>query len=95
MVSQNHKMVIAKIGVVDAPPFAMKTTDGSWEGLSIELWQAIAQELGVEFELREYSPEQLLDAVTRGEVDVIPALAATEQHEIIMDLSLLLDTLLH
>jgi ABC-type amino acid transport substrate-binding protein len=124
MVSQNHKMVIAKIagfvtllivillsvkalaqddsgapdkllvGVVDAPPFAMKTTDGSWEGLSIELWQAIAQELGVEFELREYSPvreyspEQLLDAVTRGEVDVIPALAATEQHEIIMDLSL-------
>jgi hypothetical protein len=60
MVSQNHKMVIAKIvgivtllivtllsvkalaqddkavpakllvGVVDAPPFSMKTTDGSW-----------------------------------------------------------------
>jgi ABC-type amino acid transport substrate-binding protein len=76
------------VGVVDAPPFAMKTTDGRWEGISIELWQAIAQELGVEFELREYNSEQLLDAVNRGEVDVIPALAATEQHEIIMDLSL-------
>ena len=118
MVSQNHKMVIAKIagivmllivtllsvkalaqddkavpdkllvGVIDAPPFAMKTTDGRWEGLSIELWQAIAQELGVEFELREYSLGQLLDEATRGEVDVIPALAVTEQHEIIMDLSL-------
>jgi polar amino acid transport system substrate-binding protein len=118
MVSQNHKIVIARIvgivmllivtllsakalaqddsgapdkllvGVVDAPPFYMKTTDGSWEGLSIELWQAIAQELGVEFELREYSVEQLPDAVKRGEIDVIPALAATEQHEIIMDLSL-------
>jgi polar amino acid transport system substrate-binding protein len=75
------------VGVVDAPPFAMKTTDGRWEGLSIELWQAIAQELGVEFELREYNSKQLLDAVNRGEVDVIPALAATEQHEIIMDLS--------
>jgi ABC-type amino acid transport substrate-binding protein len=117
MVSQNHKMVIAKIvgivmllivtllsvkalaqddkavpdkllvGVVDAPPFYMKTTDGSWEGLSIELWQAVAQELGVEFELREYSFEQELDAVTRGEVDVILALAVTEQREIIMDLS--------
>ncbi|MEE9122731.1 MAG: transporter substrate-binding domain-containing protein [Syntrophobacteria bacterium] len=117
MVSQNHKMVIAKIAgivtlliitllsvkalaqgdkavpdkllvaVVDAPPFYMKTTDGRWEGLSIELWQAVAQELGVEFELREYSFGQELDAVTRGEVDVILALAVTEQREIIMDLS--------
>ncbi len=117
MVSQNHKMVIAKIagivmllivtllsvkalaqddngapdkllvGVIDAPPFTTKTTDGSWEGLSIELWQAVAQELGVEFELREYSIEQQLDAVTRGEVDVIVVLAVTEQREIIMDLS--------
>jgi len=118
IVSQNNKMVIAKIvgivtllivtllsvnalaqddsgapdkllvGVLDAPPFAMKTTDGSWEGLSIELWQAIAQELGVEFELRESSLGQLLDEAKRGEVDVIPAIAVTEQHEIIMDLSL-------
>jgi len=117
MVSQNHKMVIAKIAgivtllivtllsvkalaqddkavpdkllvaVVDAPPFYMKTTDGSWEGLSIELWQAVAQELGVEFELREYSFEQELDAIKKGKVDVILALAVTEQYEIFMDLS--------
>ena len=76
------------MGVVDAPPFTMKAKNGNWEGLSIELWQAIAQKLSVEFELREYTPEQLMDAVKRGEVDVIPALAATEEHEIIMDLSL-------
>jgi len=76
------------VGVVDAPPFTMRAKDGNWEGLSIELWQAIAKKLGIEFDLREYTPEQLMDAVNRGEVDVIPALAATEQHEIIMDLSL-------
>ena len=75
------------VAVVDAPPFYMKTTDGNWEGLSIELWQAVAQELGVEFELREYSFEQMRDAVTKGEVDVIPAVAVTEQREISMDLS--------
>jgi polar amino acid transport system substrate-binding protein len=79
------KVVVA---VADVPPFAMKTKDGSWAGLSIELWKAIAQKLGVEFELREYSPDQLEEAVTKGEVDVIPALAATKQHEIVMDLSL-------
>jgi ABC-type amino acid transport substrate-binding protein len=75
------------VAVVDAPPFYMKTTDGNWEGLSIALWQAVARELGVEFELREYSFEQELDAITRGEVDVILALAVTEQREISMDLS--------
>jgi polar amino acid transport system substrate-binding protein len=75
------------VGLTESPPFVMKTTDGRWEGLSIELWQAIAQKLGVEFELREYSVEQLLDKIKRGEVDVIPALAATERHEIMMDLS--------
>ena len=76
------------VGLIDAPPFARKTTDGAWEGLSIELWEAIAQELGVEFELREYGIEQLVEAVKKGEVDIIPALAATEKHEILMDLSL-------
>jgi len=76
------------VGVMDAPPITMKTTDGRWEGLAIELWQAIAQELGVEFELREYGVEQLVRAVERRQVDVIPALAATEEREIIMDLSL-------
>jgi polar amino acid transport system substrate-binding protein len=80
-----NKVVVA---VAEVPPFAMKAKDGRWEGLSIELWQAIAQKLGVEFELREYSPDQLMEAVTKGEVDVIPALAATEQHETVMDLSL-------
>jgi polar amino acid transport system substrate-binding protein len=80
-----NKVVVA---VAEVPPFAMKAKDGHWEGLSIELWQAIAQKLGVESELREYNPDQLGAAVTKGEVDVIPALAATEQHEMVMDLSL-------
>ena len=76
------------VGVVDVPPFSMKTPDGPWEGLSIELWQAVAQELGVEFELEEFDTlGQGLDAFQRGKVDVITAIAVTEQREIIMDLS--------
>ena len=76
-----------RVGVVDAPPFYIKTPDGRWEGLSIELWQAVAQELGVEFELREYNFENVHDAMKRGEVDIILAIAVTEQREISMDLS--------
>ena len=83
--AMQDKVVVA---VAEVPPFAMKRKDGRWEGLSIELWQRIAQKLGVQFELREYSPDQLLEAVKKGEVDLIPALAVTEQHELLMDLSL-------
>ena len=39
------------VGTMVAPPFAMKTADGSWEGLSIELVKMIAQDLGAEYEL--------------------------------------------
>ena len=31
----------------------MKTADGRWEGLGIDLWRAVADELDVDFELRE------------------------------------------
>lgn len=87
--AQNDNTAPSKllVAVVDAPPFYIKTPDGRWEGLSIELWQAIAQELNVEFELREYNFENVHDAIKRGDVDIILAIAGTEQREIIMDLS--------
>ncbi|NIQ88829.1 MAG: transporter substrate-binding domain-containing protein [Deltaproteobacteria bacterium] len=87
--AQNDNTAPSKllVAVVDAPPFYIKTPDGRWEGLSIELWQAIAQELNVEFELREHNFENVHDAIKRGDVDIILAIAGTEQREIIMDLS--------
>ncbi len=32
------------VGMVAAPPFAMKTGGGAWEGLSIDIWQAIVDD---------------------------------------------------
>jgi ABC-type amino acid transport substrate-binding protein len=76
------------LGVVNTPPFAIEKADGSWEGLSVELWQEIARELGVDYELREYgSLGLLLEAVQAGEVDATPAIAASLPHEVAMDLS--------
>ena len=43
------------VGVMNAPPFVMKTADGQWDGLSIELWSIIARDLALEYELQEYS----------------------------------------
>ena len=71
-----------------APPLAMKTADGRWEGLSIELWQAIAQDLGVEYELLEYnSIGQIVEAFEIGELDAMTVSAITETRETLLDLS--------
>ena len=77
-----------QVGTIAAPPFAMKTADGRWEGLSIDIWQAVASAMGVQYEIREYNTMgRLVNAVERGELDVVIALAATEKREIILDLS--------
>jgi ABC-type amino acid transport substrate-binding protein len=76
------------VGTISAPPVSMKSADGQWQGLSIELWHRAAQDLGVEYELREYSSiGEILDAVKKEELDLITALAVTEQRERMLDLS--------
>ena len=63
--SQDDGSTSAKlsVGVVVAPPVYIKTADNRWEGLSVELWQAVAQRMGIPFEFREFSSfEALLDA---------------------------------
>jgi ABC-type amino acid transport substrate-binding protein len=66
----------------------MKNADGSWDGLSVELWEAVARERGWAYELREYDSLALLqEAVQAGEVDATPAVAASRVREVAMDLS--------
>jgi ABC-type amino acid transport substrate-binding protein len=44
----------------------MKQADGTWRGISIELWRALAAELQVTYELRERDWQGLLDGVAVG-----------------------------
>jgi len=73
------------VGVKEAPPFVMK--DGErWTGISVELWERIAGELGYASEYREHDLESLLGAVENGEVDVaVAALTVTPEREERMD----------
>ncbi len=55
----------------------------------MDLWHAVALEMGVEFELKEYSGmKPLLDAVSQGKVDVIPAVGVSADREIDLDFSI-------
>jgi len=69
-----------------AAPFSMKTDDGSWTGISIELWDHIAGQMGVEYEFVEYDLEGMIDAVAAGEADVgVAATTVTAEREEILD----------
>ena len=77
-----------QVGVMVAPPAYIKTADNQWEGFSVELWQAVAQRMGVQFEFREFSSlEHMLDALEKREIDVIPSLSVRESFESTMDFS--------
>ena len=71
------------IGTKEAPPFAMKSSDGAWTGISIELWRHIAEKLGVQTTFREFATvPELLARTADGSVDVaIAAITVTSERE--------------
>ncbi len=58
------------VGTTESPPFSYRDNDGVWNGYSIDLFQEIVGEMGMGYELRLYSLEELLEAVASGEVDM-------------------------
>ncbi len=62
------------VGLFDAPPFAEAMTQPSgkvvWEGTSIRLLDAIAEEMGVKVAYRTGSESEILAALSAGEIDI-------------------------
>lgn len=77
------------VGTKEAPPFAMQQENGSWTGLGIDLWHAIANELGRKFTLSAYrSTKELIDAAARGDIDAgVAAVTITADREQRVDFS--------
>jgi ABC-type amino acid transport substrate-binding protein len=72
------------VGTMRVPPFVLRSDDGQWSGLSIDLWKQIAADLDIRFELREYDYDLagLLDAVERHRIDAaIAAIPITLESE--------------
>jgi polar amino acid transport system substrate-binding protein len=75
-----------RIGTMHTPPFCIKNLDGSWSGISIDLWHEIASELHIEYEFEEHTLQELLEGVSNGEFDaVVAALTVTQDRELVMD----------
>jgi len=74
------------VGTKVAPPFVMKTKEGGWTGISIDLWDQIASDLHVEFRYIERNLHDLLAGVADGSLNAaIAALTITAEREELFD----------
>lgn len=56
------------VGVIERPPFAMRTEDGAWSGMAVDLWRFAADDLDLDY---DYVPVDGPEALERGEVDLV------------------------
>jgi polar amino acid transport system substrate-binding protein len=82
---QPHKQVI--VATKEAPPFAMRSQDGTWTGISIELWNRVGKKLGFGATYREYrTVPEMLAAVADGSADAaVAAISVTPEREKTVD----------
>ncbi|NWG23263.1 MAG: transporter substrate-binding domain-containing protein [Pseudorhodoplanes sp.] len=71
------------VGTKEVPPFAMKLADGSWTGISIDLWRKAAEDRGLRYRfVEEPTVQGLLDGTVAGTFDVaVAALTVTAERE--------------
>ncbi len=82
-VETTPRTVVLRVGTKQSPPFAIKNPDGSWAGISIELWDHLADELDLEFEYQEATLPRLLSGLEDGTLDAaVAAISVTsERHD--------------
>ena len=74
------------VGVAPGPPFNIHDPDGTWTGISVELWREIANELGIDFEFRETNLSGNFDGLAEGWLDIaVGPLTITQRREEICD----------
>ena len=71
----------------DFPPYQVRTDDGDYEGIDIEVSRLIAERLGLELVIDDMDFEAALFAVQQGRGDLIPGVSITEERRAVMDFS--------
>lgn len=75
------------VGLVPAPPFAMRNDEGDWEGIAVDLWRHVADQLGLRFEFQEIAIPDLAAGLQQGRLIAVATATASADHELVMELS--------
>ena len=74
------------VGLAVDPPFVIHESDGSWTGISVELWQQVASQIELNYEFREIDLRGRFEGLVQGWLDVaIGPLTITAQREQVCD----------
>jgi polar amino acid transport system substrate-binding protein len=74
------------VGLVVNPPFVIHEPDGSWTGMSVELWQEVAKEIGLNYEYRQTDFKGQFEGLVQGWLDAaVGPLTITPEREQICD----------
>ncbi len=69
------------VGLAVMPPFVIKDQDKLWDGISVQLWREMSDELNIDYEFQEVPQDSLLVRVARGDLDVALLGTATAEDE--------------
>lgn len=76
------------VAVKPVAPFVIQAEDGSYSGISIALWERMAERLGLRFHYQQADLSGLLEGVAKGQFDVgVGALTITAERERRLDFS--------
>ncbi len=80
-----HSVLV--VGVTESPPFSFQE-GGIWKGISLDIWRDVADKMQLDYEIRPYSVNELLEALRTGEADIgAAALFITVEREHFMNFS--------
>lgn len=80
--AQEASAPVLRVGINEVPPFVIREPDGSWRGISIDLWKAVAEQSGYRYELLPMPFERLLPSLEDDQLDVVVgALTMTAERE--------------
>src|SRR6056297_2306149 len=83
---QQDKQTEQTIGIRVAPPFVIQEDDGSYSGLTIALWEHIAEETDIDYTYSERSIQDLIEGVQTGDLYAsAAALTVTSDREEVVD----------
>jgi polar amino acid transport system substrate-binding protein len=75
-----------QVGVRVAPPFVIADGAGGYDGLAIRLWEAVADDLGLDYVYHERGIVEIFDDTATGALDVaVGALTITPERETRLD----------
>ncbi len=75
------------VGTVPIAPFIIKNADGTWSGISMDLWKEVARRLRLDYEVRELTVADIGDDAKMGALDVFVSLNVSADREAIADLT--------